>query len=319
MNNISHWADGMAVLDLLPSNPLQEPARLAWTAMLNRYSHFQIATWGSLLIHEVAYFTICLPGFLAQFIPAMRKYKIQQSKTETWQGQWRCLQLLLFSHFFVQLPMIACTFHCAEFLGLNYSWETMPNWWALLAQCAGCAVVEDTWHYFLHRLLHHPRLYRHVHKIHHRYTVIVLVFFHCIQTMTTASQELVLHIMTCLCYVQAPFGLQAEYAHPVETITLGFGFFLGLLLFASHMALLWAWVLCRLLETIDVHSGYDWPWNPLHVLPGYAGSRYHDFHHENFVGNYSSTFIWWDWLFGTDGAYREKQKLVQKEMNKKCK
>ena len=81
-------------------------------------------------------------------------------------------------------------------------------------------------------------------------------------------------------------------------------------------------VLYLLLLTISLFSfcsGYDWPWNPLHVLPGYAGSRYHDFHHENFVGNYSSTFIWWDWLFGTDGAYREKQKLIQKEMNKKCK
>ena len=28
---------------------------------------------------------------------------------------------------------------------------------------------------------------------------------------------------------------------------------------------------CRLLETIDVHSGYQFPLNPLHLLPGYAG------------------------------------------------
>jgi sterol desaturase/sphingolipid hydroxylase (fatty acid hydroxylase superfamily) len=49
-----------------------------------------------------------------------------------------------------------------------------------------CAVIEDTWHYWLHRLMHHKRLYKYVHKVHHTY--------------------------------QAPFGMVAEYAHPVETI-----------------------------------------------------------------------------------------------------
>lgn len=41
----------------------------------------------------------------------------------------------------------------------------------ILAQCFGCAVVEDTWHYFLHRLLHHRRIYKYIHKVHHEFTV----------------------------------------------------------------------------------------------------------------------------------------------------
>ena len=32
----------------------------------------------------------------------------------------------------------------------------------------------------------------------------------------------------------------------------------------------------RLLETIDVHSGYDIPLNPMHLIPGYAGIMNHD-------------------------------------------
>lgn len=43
----------------------------------------------------------------------------------------------------------------------------------LLAQCFGCAVIEDTWHYFLHRALHHRRIYKFIHKIHHDFTVSV--------------------------------------------------------------------------------------------------------------------------------------------------
>lgn len=55
----------------------------------------------------------------------------------------------------------------------------------LFGQCVACLVLEDTWHYFFHRLLHHKRIYKYIHKIHHHY--------------------------------QAPFGMVAEYAHPVET------------------------------------------------------------------------------------------------------
>ena len=49
-----------------------------------------------------------------------------------------------------------------------------------------CAVIEDTWHYWVHRLMHDRKLYKYVHKVHHNF--------------------------------QAPFGMVAEYAHPVETL-----------------------------------------------------------------------------------------------------
>ena len=53
--------------------------------------------------------------------------------------------------------------------------------------------------------------------------------------------------------LQSPFGMQAEYAHPAETLILGAGFFIGIMIFCNHVVLLWAWVAFRLLETIDVH------------------------------------------------------------------
>uniref|UniRef100_A0A8C6G2D9 Methylsterol monooxygenase 1 n=1 Tax=Moschus moschiferus TaxID=68415 RepID=A0A8C6G2D9_MOSMO len=206
---------------LLPSNPLQEPFKNAWNYMLNNYTKFQIATWGSLIVHEVLYFLFCLPGFLFQFIPYMKKYKIQKDKPETWENQWKCFKVLLFNHFCIQLPLICGTYYFTEYFSIPYDWETMPRWYMLLARCFGCAVIEDTWHYFLHRLLHHKRIYKYIHKIHHEF--------------------------------QAPFGMEAEYAHPLETIILGTGFFIGIMLLCDHVILLWAWVTVRLIETIDVH------------------------------------------------------------------
>ncbi|XP_030881820.1 methylsterol monooxygenase 1 [Leptonychotes weddellii] len=152
---------------LLPENPLQEPFKNAWNYMLNNYTKFQIATWGSLIVHEVLYFLFCLPGFLFQFIPYMKKFKIQKDKPETWENQWKCFKVLLFNHFCIQLPLICGTYYFTEYF--------------------------------------------------------------------------------------APFGMEAEYAHPLETLILGTGFFIGIMLLCDHVILLWAWVTIRLIETVDVH------------------------------------------------------------------
>ncbi|XP_064418105.1 methylsterol monooxygenase 1 [Latimeria chalumnae] len=269
------------VESLLPENPLQQSFQNAWNYMLDSYTKFQIATWGSLIVHEFIYFLFCLPGFIFQFIPFMQKYKIQQDKPETWEKQWKCFKVLLFNHFCIQLPMICGTYYFTEYFNIPYDWESMPRWYILLAQCFGCAIVEDTWHYFLHRILHHKRIYKYIHKVHHEFT--------------------------------SPFGMQAEYAHPLETIILGAGFFIGIMIFCNHLILLWAWVIFRLMETIDVHSGYDVPLNPLHFIPFYAGARFHDFHHMNFVGNYASTFTWWDKLLGTDFQFNAYAQKVKRE------
>ena len=46
------------------------------------------------------------------------------------------------------------------------------------------------------------------------------------------------------------------------------------------------------------------------------GARFHDFHHMNFNGNYASSFLWWDWLLGTDKQYREFLKSTQNGVEK---
>ncbi|KAI8495710.1 Methylsterol monooxygenase 1 [Branchiostoma belcheri] len=272
--------------DYMPDNPLSGPFEASWRYMTAHYTEFQIATWGSLIVHELLYFLICLPGFVFQFLPFMQKYKIQNDKPETWAGQIQCLKVIMFNHFFIQLPLMCGTYHFTQWFGIPYDYDSMPPWYVLCMQVFCCAVVEDLWHYVLHRIMHHRRYYKYVHKVHHHF--------------------------------QVPFGATAEYAHPVETVVLGTGFFLGILMFCTHMVQMWAWVAVRLIETIDVHSGYDLPYHPLHLIPFYGGARFHDFHHMNFTGNYSSTFTWWDKLFGTDQQYKDYQKKVAaKEGGKK--
>jgi len=273
--------------DGLPSPPGQPEVRLGWHSVLGRFSKWQIAFFGSVLVHQVVYFVHCLPGFLYQFVPVIQDgWKIQGEKKETFALQWKCFKVLMFNQFIIQTPLIAGTYFFTEMFGIPYEYERLPKWYQLVAQVLGCAVIEDTWHYFLHSWLHSKGMYKLIHKMHHEF--------------------------------QAPFGMQAEYAHPLETLILGGGFFFGILVYCNHLVLLWVWVFFRLQETIEVHSGYDLPLyvNPFHLIPFYGGARFHDFHHMNFTGNYASTFTWWDELLGTDVQYKKYYATLQDKRKK---
>eukprot|EP00850_Spirogloea_muscicola_P010432 SM000061S19259 [mRNA] locus=s61:395892:398087:+ [translate_table: standard] len=112
-----------------------------------------------------------------------------------------------------------------------------------------------------------------------------------------------------------PFGLTSEYAHPLEILFLGFATIAGPALTGPHLLTLWLWMSIRVVETVEAHCGYDFPWSPSRFLPLYGGADFHDYHHRLLYtksGNYASTFIYMDWLFGTDKGYRRLKSMQKK-------
>ena len=84
-----------------------------------------------------------------------------------------------------------------------------------------------------HQALHTSILYKHIHKIHHKYSI--------------------------------PFGLAAEYAHPAEILILGTGMILDPLVYCFftvnlHIITIYIWIMLRLFQAINTHSGYS-VWN----------------------------------------------------------
>jgi methylsterol monooxygenase len=239
-----------------------------WRHIDNNYTKFEFITLGSFVIHLIVYLILTLPNTLYIFSPCAKRHKIQQSKPQPKLSDvWNVFKYVMFNQFCVELPGYAFVKMYTDWANIPYDYDSIGLWYHYVVRILLAFMLEDAWHYVMHRLLHHKRVYHLVHKKHHEYT--------------------------------SPFSMTAEYAHPVETVILGMGFFLGVFLLCDHVFFMHLWMCCRLFETIDVHSGYHFFWNPLHLVPFYGGAKAHDAHHQRFNGNYSSTFTYLDIIFGT--------------------
>ncbi|KAF8586848.1 hypothetical protein K439DRAFT_1408268 [Ramaria rubella] len=256
-----------------------------WTAWYIWIGNPTIATgMMSFLMHEIVYFGRCIPWIIIDAIPYFRKWKLQPDRIPTAQQQWDCTKFVLLSHFTINVPAIWLFHPTAEAWGMS-TWQVpFPSKTTMAAQIAFFFFFEDMFHFLAHQALHYGPLYRNIHKMHHKHS--------------------------------APFGLAAEYAHPVETLILGTGTILGPVLYTVffadlHILAMYIWVTLRLLQAIDAHSGYDFPWSLHHIFPLWSGADHHDFHHMAFVNNYATSFRYLDYLFGTDNKYRAyKAKLA---------
>ncbi|KAF1950048.1 hypothetical protein CC80DRAFT_248103 [Byssothecium circinans] len=156
------------------------------------------------------------------------------------------------------------------------SWElnlaSALYWYAIPAmQFAMAIVIIDTWEYFCHRTMHMNKwLYTTLHSRHHRLYV--------------------------------PYAYGALYNHPVEGFildTLGAG--LGYLITGMTPRQSMFFFTGSTVKTVLDHSGYEFPWDPLHfIFPNNAA--YHDIHHQSWgiKSNFSQPFFtFWDRIGGT--------------------
>jgi sterol desaturase/sphingolipid hydroxylase (fatty acid hydroxylase superfamily) len=207
----------------------------------------------------------------------LHKYKIQIQKYPNTTDYIQCIWNLIQNYILIIFPLLYISYPIFTKLGFSTALP-LPSFFTWSWQIFFFMLCEDISHYFLHRLLHTPYLYKKIHKIHHIYS--------------------------------SPFGLAASFAHPLEVLILGAATFSGPLIIIPHYFTFYSWVLYRQLDAVITHSGYNLP-NLLDILPFYGGTTSHDFHHKSFIWNYSSRFTFMDKLFGTykDPSNSEKLSL----------
>ncbi|KAI9700641.1 MAG: C-4 sterol methyl oxidase [Candelina mexicana] len=260
-----------------------------WAAWYAYIANDVIATGiMSFVMHEAVYFGRSLPWVIIDRISYFNKYKIQGQKIPTAQEQWACAKLVLLSHFLVELPGIWFFHPLANYFGMDTG-VPFPTLATMTYQIAIFFVLEDTWHYWFHRALHWGPLYRNIHKIHHQHS--------------------------------APFGLAAEYASPLEVMILALGTIAPPIFWCAvtrnlHILTVYIWIVFRLFQAIDAHSGYEFPWSLHHFLPFWAGAEHHDVHHERFIGNYSSSFRWWDYICDTESGPEAAKRRRERKLAK---
>ncbi|CAH8354472.1 unnamed protein product [Eruca vesicaria subsp. sativa] len=251
-----------------------------WQYLVTHFSDFQLACIGSFLLHESVFFLSGLPFIYLERAGFLTKYKIQ-AKNNTPAAQGKCITRLLLYHFCVNLPLMIASYPVFRAMGMRSSFP-LPSWKEVSAQILFYFIIEDFVFYWGHRILHSKWLYKNVHSVHHEYAT--------------------------------PFGLTSEYAHPAEILFLGFATIVGPALTGPHLITLWLWMVLRVLETVEAHCGYHFPWSLSNFLPLYGGADFHDYHHRLLYtksGNYSSTFVYMDWIFGTDKGYRRLKSLKE--------
>uniref|UniRef100_A0A7S1XA58 Fatty acid hydroxylase domain-containing protein n=1 Tax=Compsopogon caeruleus TaxID=31354 RepID=A0A7S1XA58_9RHOD len=239
-----------------------------WIWLCENTSEYLMTVCGMFVSLVVGYLAGCVPYVVLDRLrlPFLDRYKVQKGRYANKADYVMVTMKIMGLFFIIMLPMIAMSTPIFRWLGMTRD-PPLPDWTTVAIQIIFFFIVEDYMNYWIHRWLHTPWAYKAIHSVHHEYS--------------------------------APFSVAATYAHPLEVILLGIPTFTGPALVGPHLFTLWIWLLMRQYEAIDIHSGYEFPWNINRYFPFYAGTAQHDLHHFRYSGNFASVFTWCDQLYGT--------------------
>lgn len=151
--------------------------------------------------------------------------------------------------------------------------------WSWFAASLGLLIIlHDAWFYWTHRLIHHPRLFRRLHRTHHR--------------SNNPTPFAAYSFDPGEAVVNAAFLPLIALVLPISFLAIG--------LFMLHM----------IARNVVGHAGYE-------LMPARRDGRplldfltsvtHHDLHHAQAGWNYGLYFTWWDRLCGTEHPlYHEK-------------
>jgi Delta7-sterol 5-desaturase len=168
------------------------------------------------------------------------------------------------------LSLVVATLYASGSTKLTTDAATI-GWPWIAVTFVGLLIFNDAWFYCWHRLLHHPKLFRHVHSVHHKSVDV------------------------------NPF---TSYSfHWFEGLVLGAWVLPVVLIVPIYLPLLGALHAIGLANNVMSHLGYEFfPRWLLRVplLRWINTSTFHNLHHSSFQGNYGLMFRFWDRILGTE-------------------
>jgi sterol desaturase/sphingolipid hydroxylase (fatty acid hydroxylase superfamily) len=229
---------------------------------------FVVGTWLLNFIIFWSYNSILLLSYRLQLF---KRFQIQPNSKPPEELVWQNMKETVLGQFTALPIIIYLLYDVFIYFGMSINTPT-PETKIIFRDLLVALICVDTFGYWGHRLLHHPAIYKYVHKHHHQYKVNV--------------------------------GIASVFAHPFEDISTNtFSTISGCLFMGSHIVVLWLWLAIRLIEAVSSHSGYHFL--PYWISDPFSSGEFHEFHHSHNVGNYGAFTTYWDKLMGTDVAYKE--------------
>lgn len=162
--------------------------------------------------------------------------------------------------------------------------HTYPLWWIPVSLVLSL-IIHDTYFYWMHRLIHHERIFRYVHLVHHR----------SVNPSPWASYSF----------------------HAVEALLEGGIIIVLALVLPLHPGTIMAFTLVSFVINVYGHLGYE-------IMPRWFRhtiwfevintSCHHNLHHRKFKGNYGLYFRWWDrWMKTEHPEYVKEYDRVQEQ------
>ncbi|WKD49158.1 sterol desaturase family protein [Microbulbifer spongiae] len=152
---------------------------------------------------------------------------------------------------------------------LYWQWGDYPMWWNI-ASLPVLILLHDAYFYWTHRGMHHPKIFKHFHRLHH------------------------------LSRTPTPW---TAYSFSVGEAALN-GLFspLIILMIPMHPTIWLSFVFIMIFRNAMLHTGCEfhprnWVDGPLDNM---TTTTHHDLHHQRFQGNYGFYFTWWDRWMGTE-------------------
>lgn len=197
---------------------------------------------------------LAVAGRWAQF----RIQPVQPNRIKPGRRRLALLANNALAFFAISTPLLLLSDHL-----LYAGWPGLSRW---VGESLLVLMLYDCAYYFYHRSMHHPRLMRYVHGVHH--------------------------------FVRFPTAALSNYLHPMEqlgALTLLFSavWVVGPISEYSFLTLFFVYSIANII----VHSNVVIP-HPAFRLFNFWVVR-HDIHHRQVKHNYASIFPFWDQAFGT--------------------